>query len=46
VKRLQKESNYLPMMEVLTKKPLTCTRKEEKKNPRARSAKLRFAEKN
>lgn len=46
VKRLQKEGNYIPMLEVLTKKPLICTRQEEKRNPRARSAKLRFAEKN
>lgn len=45
VKRLQKEEAYLPMLEVLTKKPLTCTRQEEKRNPRARSAKLRFAQK-
>lgn len=38
------EQSYIPMIEVLTKKPLVCSRKEERENPRARSAKLRFAE--
>jgi 16S rRNA (cytosine1402-N4)-methyltransferase len=40
------KEQYMPLLEVLTKKPLTCSKKEERKNPRARSAKLRFAEKN
>ena len=40
-----KESHYLPLLEVLTKKPMTCSKHEERSNPRARSAKLRFAEK-
>ena len=34
-----------PMMKLLTKKPLIPTLKEIRMNPRARSAKLRFAEK-
>ena len=34
-----------PMMKLLTKKPLVPTLKEIRMNPRARSAKLRFAEK-
>ncbi|HSX13059.1 MAG TPA: 16S rRNA (cytosine(1402)-N(4))-methyltransferase RsmH [Chlamydiales bacterium] len=32
-------------LEILTKKPIEATREEEKKNPRARSAKLRVAKK-
>ena len=36
---------YIPLLEVLTKKPLTCSRKEQRRNPRARSAKTRFAQK-
>lgn len=32
-------------LEILTKKPIEATREEEKKNPRARSAKLRYARK-
>jgi 16S rRNA (cytosine1402-N4)-methyltransferase len=41
----QKEKHLFPMIEILTKKPLVCSKKEERENPRARSAKLRFAEK-
>jgi 16S rRNA (cytosine1402-N4)-methyltransferase len=46
IKKFASESKdlYMPLLEVLTKKPLTCSKKEERKNPRARSAKLRFAE--
>lgn len=46
VKKLvgDREETYLPMLKLLTKKPLTPTRSEIKKNPRARSAKLRFAQ--
>lgn len=39
------KAQYLPLLEVLTKKPLTCSLKEQRRNPRARSAKLRFAQK-
>lgn len=35
-----------PLVQLLTKKPLVCSRREERSNPRARSAKLRFAQKN
>lgn len=38
-------SEVLPMLRLLTKKPLTPSLKEMRLNPRARSAKLRFAEK-
>jgi len=44
IKRLQKEGLYEPLLNVLTKKPVVCTREEARSNPRARSAKLRFAE--
>ena len=36
----------IPVMELLTKKPLVATLKEVRKNSRSRSAKLRFARKN
>ena len=39
-RRLEREG----MMHILTKKPLTPSEEEQKKNPRARSAKLRCAE--
>ncbi len=39
-----KEETYLPMLKLLTKKPLTPTKDEIKRNPRARSSKLRFAQ--
>ena len=38
------KDKILPLMEVLTKKPIQCTRRESKRNPRARSAKIRFAQ--
>ena len=34
-----------PKIEILTKKPIIATREEVEENPRARSAKLRVAEK-
>ncbi len=34
-----------PQLKILTKKPLSATEEEQKQNPRARSAKLRIAEK-
>jgi len=37
--------NYKPKLKILTKKPLTASAAEIKDNPRARSAKLRAAEK-
>ena len=40
-----KETHYLPMLKLLSKKPLIPTREEFKSNRRARSAKLRIAEK-
>lgn len=40
-----KETTFMPMLKLVTKSPLTPTRLEQRKNPRARSAKLRFAEK-
>ncbi len=40
----EKEETYLPMLKLLTKKPLIPSMQEIKKNPRSRSAKLRFAE--
>jgi 16S rRNA (cytosine1402-N4)-methyltransferase len=43
VKRSKQE--ILPILTLLTKKPLTPALKEIRLNPRARSAKLRFAEK-
>lgn len=39
------KEKYMPLLEVLTKKPLTCSFKEQRRNPRARSAKMRFAQK-
>jgi 16S rRNA (cytosine1402-N4)-methyltransferase len=39
-RRLESEG----MMRILTKRPLTPSEEEQKKNPRARSAKLRCAE--
>lgn len=47
IKRLaaDKQTHYFPLLEVLTKKPMTCSKQEERSNPRARSAKLRYAEK-
>jgi 16S rRNA (cytosine1402-N4)-methyltransferase len=39
-----KDSHYFPLMRLLTKTPLVPTRKECKENRRARSAKLRVAE--
>lgn len=41
-----KRTRFQGMISVLTKKPILCSRDEAKKNPRARSAKLRFAQKN
>lgn len=38
-----KETHFLPLLDLLTKKPLVPTRQECSKNPRARSAKLRAA---
>ncbi len=40
-----KETTFLPLMKLVTKSPLTPSRQEAHVNPRARSAKLRFAEK-
>lgn len=40
-----KDTHFLPMLKVLSKKPLIPTREECKENRRARSAKLRVAEK-
>ncbi len=40
-----KEKHYEPMMRLLTKKPIVPSKEEISKNPRARSAKLRFAQK-
>ncbi len=40
-----KDSHYLPMLRLLAKKPLIPTREECRENRRARSAKLRVAEK-
>ncbi len=39
-----RKTEYEPLLKVLTKKPVPCSFKESKKNPRARSAKLRFAQ--
>ncbi len=36
----------IPIMKLLTKKPISATLREVRKNARSRSAKLRFAEKN
>lgn len=41
-----KEEQKMRYMTLLTKKPITCSRKEFKVNRRARSAKMRFAQKN
>ncbi len=38
-------SSPLPLVRILTKKPITPSEEEQKKNPRSRSAKLRCAEK-
>jgi 16S rRNA (cytosine1402-N4)-methyltransferase len=48
IKKFMDESQeqFFPLLETLTKKPLVCSRKEARANPRARSAKLRFAQKN
>jgi 16S rRNA (cytosine1402-N4)-methyltransferase len=43
--RREGKEKLQPMMKLLTKKPLVPTLKEIRLNPRARSAKLRFAEK-
>lgn len=40
-----REKHYEPILKLLTSKPLTCSTKEAKKNPRARSGKMRFAQK-
>lgn len=40
-----REETFLPLLKLLVKSPLTPSRQEERSNPRARSAKLRFAEK-
>jgi 16S rRNA (cytosine1402-N4)-methyltransferase len=42
----ESKEHYMPLLEILTKKPLTCSFKEQRRNPRARSAKTRFAQKN
>lgn len=41
----KKGSGPLPILRLLTKKPLVATLAEMRNNPRARSAKMRFAEK-
>lgn len=41
----EKGAKILPALEILTKKPLVASWKEVRDNPRARSAKLRFAQK-
>jgi 16S rRNA (cytosine1402-N4)-methyltransferase len=41
----QKEKGPIPLLKILTKKPLTAALAEVRANPRARSAKMRFAEK-
>lgn len=40
-----KEETFFPLLKLVTKSPLTPSRQEQRINPRARSAKLRFAEK-
>lgn len=53
VKTLFRESAFIskkkgetkPLIRLLTKKPIVATRQEVRANPRARSAKMRFAEK-
>jgi 16S rRNA (cytosine1402-N4)-methyltransferase len=42
----EKGKKLIPVMELLTKKPLVATLKEVRQNSRSRSAKLRFARKN
>ncbi len=42
----EKGKKLIPVMELLTKKPLVASLSEVRFNPRSRSAKLRFAEKN
>jgi len=44
-KPLKKFPGKEQLLELLTKKPLTCSMKEQRRNPRARSAKMRFAQK-
>ncbi len=41
-----KKTKFDPLLNFLTRKPIICSKKEAKINPRARSAKLRGAEKN
>jgi 16S rRNA (cytosine1402-N4)-methyltransferase len=43
--RRKKEVGPIPLLHLLTKKPLVPAYAEVKRNPRARSAKMRFAEK-
>ena len=47
IKRLQevRDSHYFPTLTLLTKKPIVPTPEECRRNPRARSAKLRLVEK-
>lgn len=40
-----RKTEYEPLLKLLTKKPIACSYKEAKSNPRARSAKIRFAQK-
>jgi len=42
---LKKTEAFHPLLKILTKKPIVATMEEMRLNPRARSAKMRFAEK-
>ena len=44
-KRERRGKEFSPLLHLLTKKPLEAAHTEVRRNPRARSAKLRFAEK-
>jgi 16S rRNA (cytosine1402-N4)-methyltransferase len=44
-RRLEKGEGPLPSVSIITKKPITPSEEEQKKNPKSRSAKLRCAEK-
>lgn len=43
---VEKKSGVKATLELMTKKPLVPTREESRKNPRSRSAKVRFARRN